>query len=136
MSPDFSIHRIGDSVLFRSEVYDLWIVWDIHMNVKTGVKETLRECEDFVFYCAFIYQQVTSKLVDHIDGLCGFYNLKPYDDQRTPTGELAKTTQEFGKSWSVDPHLEAECAHTECPISSQTAAWDKCSFLRFVFNAP
>lgn len=77
-----------------------------------------------------IDSQVTSKLIDHIDGLCGYYNQKPHDDQRTPTGDLASSTQDFGKSWSVDPSLEAECAPVHCPISAQTAAWDKCSFLR------
>lgn len=74
---------------------------------------------------------MTSKLIDHVDGLCGFYNLKSYDDQRTPAGEQAKSTQEFGQSWSVDSHLENECAPISCPISAQTAAWDKCAFLRF-----
>lgn len=37
MSPDISIHRVGDSVLFRSEAYGFWIIWDIHLNVKIGV---------------------------------------------------------------------------------------------------
>lgn len=70
-------------------------------------------------------------MVEKIDGLCGFYNQKAYDDQRTPSGDITKSTQEFGKSWSVDPHLDNECAPTECPISAQTAAWDKCAFLRY-----
>ncbi len=49
MSPDFSIHRVGDSVLFRSEVNGFWIVWDIHLNVKIGVKRTLKECKTFYY---------------------------------------------------------------------------------------
>lgn len=73
---------------------------------------------------------MTSKLLEHIDGLCGYYNLKSYDDQRTPEGTLAKSTKEFGDSWSIE---DSECAPIKCPVSFQTAAWDKCSFLKFEF---
>lgn len=73
---------------------------------------------------------MTSKLLEHIDGLCGYYNLKSYDDQRTPEGALAKSTKEFGDSWSIE---DSECAPIKCPVSFQTAAWDKCSFLRLEF---
>lgn len=71
---------------------------------------------------------MTSKLLDQIDGLCGYYNLKPYDDQRTPEGNLAKSTNEFGDSWSIE---DGECAPPKCSVTFQTAAWDKCAFLRY-----
>jgi hypothetical protein len=54
----------------------------------------------------------------------------------TPDGKIAVSSQEFGDSWSVDSHSSNECATTQCPISTQTIAWQKCSSLIKYFKIP
>ena len=71
--------------------------------------------------------QVSRKLVTRVDSLCGFYNRDVYDDKRTPSGQLAASTQQFGDSWSTGPDV---CQVTDCPIQVQKLAWEKCSFLK------
>ena len=114
-APDFDVQHLGDSVYFKSVRFGFWLVWDAaNMNVKI---------------------QVTWKLLDRIDGLCGLYNMEASDDlEATPQypAKAAKTTAEFGHSWTTDDHYgPAECPFYSCPITTQTSAWEKCgAFLR------
>lgn len=69
-------------------------------------------------------------MYEKVDGLCGFYNLDARDDQRTPDGDIAPSTVQFGDSWSIDPNLATSCKPISCGMDDQTAAWNKCSFLK------
>lgn len=74
-------------------------------------------------------KQVTWKLLNKIDGLCGLYNMDVSDDHlSTPTGKPVSTAAEFGEAWRAEPHLGPEdCGPpSHCLIATQTAAWEEC----------
>ena len=37
-SADLSISTVGDSLLFRSDKYQFWTLWDLNMNAIVGVR--------------------------------------------------------------------------------------------------
>lgn len=106
----FSITRLGDMLLYVSNRYGFWVMWDKQGNVKIGV---------------------TKKLITKVDGLCGYYNNKPNDDKRKPDGNLAKTTPEFGDSWALADQPSI-CETKACPIYIQNKAWDMCNQVKYV----
>lgn len=99
----FSISLLGDSLLFVSNRFGFWVLWDKQGNVKLGI---------------------TTKLVNKVDGLCGYYNQIAEDDKRKPNGKPAKTTVEFGDSWAADG---ASCETKTCPMHIQNKAWEMCN---------
>lgn len=103
----FSISLLGDSLLFVSNRYGFWVLWDKQGNLKLGV---------------------TPKLINKIDGLCGYFNRITEDDKRKPDGTQAKTTVEFGNSWSADD--DASCETKACPIHVQNKAWEMCNHVK------
>lgn len=101
----FSITRLGDMLLYVSNRYGFWVMWDKQSNVKIGV---------------------TKKLITKVDGLCGYFNKKSSDDKRKPDGSLAKTTVDFGDSWGLADQPSV-CETKACPIYIQNKAWDMCN---------
>lgn len=101
----FSISRLGNTLLFVSEQYGFWVIWDKQGNIKLGV---------------------SSKLLKKVDGLCGYYNGKPDDDKRKPDGTEARTTAEFGDSW-LQNEGKMQCDAGGCPPEIQNKAWDMCN---------
>lgn len=99
----FQMSLLGPSLLFISNRYGFWVRWDRHSNVAIGV-------------CV--------KMIEQIDGLCGYFNGDDKDDKRKPDGRLAKSTSEFGDSWARDTTI---CEAEMCPISVQDKAWDMCN---------
>ncbi|XP_032660605.1 IgGFc-binding protein-like [Chelonoidis abingdonii] len=64
--------------------------------------------------------QLSSSFWEHVCGLCGNYNGDPGDDFTTPTGVLAASPMEFGRSWKVedgDRFCWDDC-HGECKSCS------------------
>uniref|UniRef100_A0ABM5ESE3 IgGFc-binding protein-like n=1 Tax=Pogona vitticeps TaxID=103695 RepID=A0ABM5ESE3_9SAUR len=60
--------------------------------------------------------QIPSSFSENVCGLCGNYNGDPADDFRTPSGSLALSPAEFGKSWKLedgDKMCWDDC-HGEC----------------------
>ncbi|XP_068082174.1 hemocytin [Anabrus simplex] len=103
----FLLSRIGNSLLFKSNRYGFWIIWDSQSNVKIGVP---------------------GKLSGKVDGLCGFYNGHSHDDKLMSNGELARTTKEFGDSWSNSETPDCKVYH--CPVDLQKKAYEMCSLVR------
>lgn len=104
----FSISQLGNSLLFSSNKYGFWVIWDKNGNVKIGV---------------------VSKLAGEVDGLCGYFNNKKEDDKRLPDGKQARTTAEFGDSWATE-EKHPICEAKACPIHIQNQAWEMCNKIR------
>ncbi|XP_039369198.1 IgGFc-binding protein-like [Mauremys reevesii] len=51
---------------------------------------------------SYLVVKISSSFSESMCGLCGNYNGKPGDDFATPTGALAASPVEFGKSWKVE----------------------------------
>ena len=109
-SQSFAISRIGDTLLFVSNRYGFWVVWDKQGNAKIGV---------------------SSKLRGKVDGLCGYYNDNPKDDKRKPDGSAARTTVEFGDNWSRS-EKSAHCEVRTCPVQIQNKALEICNKVKYV----
>ncbi|RZC42307.1 hemocytin, partial [Asbolus verrucosus] len=101
----FFISRLGNILLFVSNRYGFWIIWNKQGDVKLGVVD---------------------KLTNQVDGLCGYFNGKPEDDKRKPNGTLARTTVEFGDSWLAD--TSEVCETKTCPLHLQNKALEICKF--------
>lgn len=108
-SDTFSISQLGNTLLFASNKYGFWVVWNTFENVKLGV---------------------VSKLIEKVDGLCGYFNDAPEDDKRKPDGTPAKTTIEFGDSWALASDQPLICESKTCPINVQNKAWEMCNKMK------
>lgn len=102
-SKTFSVSRQGDSLYVQSLQAEFYVVWDVNMNVKIGVDDTL--------------------LYD-VDGLCGFYTGQAGDDKTKPDGTPAGNTEEYGDSWRIG---EDECEETKCSAEATAAAFQLCN---------
>lgn len=105
LSQQFSIRHIGDALVFVSNRYGFWVIWNQQGNSKIGVSQ---------------------KLIGKVDGLCGYYSGNPEDDKRKPDGTVAKNTMEFGDSWARDARKES-CEAKVCPAHVQKKAWEICN---------
>ncbi|XP_057325268.1 hemocytin-like isoform X2 [Microplitis mediator] len=83
----FVIIQIGNSLNFVSNKYGFWLTWDQNSNVKISI---------------------TTKLINHVDGLCGYYDNKIENDRQNPDGSQAITSEDFGDSWLVDGASKCE----------------------------
>ncbi|TFJ96904.1 histone deacetylase complex subunit SAP30L [Platysternon megacephalum] len=69
---------------------------------------------------SYLVVKISSSFWERVCGLCGNYNGEPGDDFATPTGALAASPVEFGKSWKVedgDRFCWDDC-HGECKSCS------------------
>lgn len=67
------------------------------------------------------------KLVEKVDGLCGYFDDNPDNDKRKPDGSSARTSVEFGDSWALANDQPAVCETKVCPIHIQDKAWEMCN---------
>lgn len=102
----FSISQPGNTLVFISHRYGFWIIWNKSGNVKLGV---------------------VHKLIENVDGLCGYFNDNSDDDKRKPDGTFAKSTLEFAESWALANDQPAICEATACPVHIQNKAWEMCN---------
>ncbi|KAJ8974052.1 hypothetical protein NQ317_002298, partial [Molorchus minor] len=102
----FSISQLGNILLFISNRYGFWIIWNPLGDIKLGV---------------------IHKLSGKVDGLCGFFNDRPEDDKRKPNGNPARTSVEFGDSWALASDQPQICEAKACPIHIQNKAWEMCN---------
>ncbi|XP_022255312.1 hemocytin-like [Limulus polyphemus] len=105
-STNYTLHLIGDLVVFRSLVNDFSITWDKRMNLKVGASKGM------------MYQ---------VAGLCGLFNGEKGDDKQRPDGKLANTGEEFGDSWSSG--MKDRCTPQTCPVDIMTEAMETCNLL-------
>lgn len=112
-SKSFAMTQLGNTLLFTSNRYGFWIIWNVLGNVKLGV---------------------INKLSEQIDGLCGFFNEIAEDDKRKPDGTPARTTVEFGDSWALASDQPVICEAKTCPLYVQNQAWEMCNKIKFVFT--
>lgn len=105
----FVVSKNGDSLLYVSHTHGIWLSIDSYGDVKVGV--------------GALY-------VNQVDGLCGFFNNNKTDDKRTPTGEIASSTVEFGNSWSLNQMKPEECEPQVCPTKLQNAAIKMCNLVK------
>jgi von Willebrand factor len=101
----FTVSKNGDNLLFVSHAHGIWLTFDTFGDVKLGI---------------------SSQYANKVDGLCGFYSHDKGDDKRTPAGQLAASTVEFGDSWSVGQMTDS-CEPHVCPKALQDVAWAMCN---------
>lgn len=106
----FAITHLGDTLIFVSNLYGIWIIWDNRENVKIGISINLEE---------------------KTDGLCGFFNGNPLDDKRKPDGTIAKTTVDFGDGWMNANELGI-CELKTCSVDMQNKALKLCNLVKYV----
>lgn len=104
----FTLSLLGNSLLFASNRFGFWVTFDKQGNVKVGV---------------------VTKLLNKVDGLCGYYNEVGEDDKRKPDGSPARTTVEFGDSWASNDQAVI-CEARTCPLLIQNKAWEICNKVR------
>lgn len=104
----FSLSLVGNTLLFASNRFGFWVMFDKQGNAKIGVVE---------------------KLLGKVDGLCGYYNEIGGDDKRKPDGSPARTTIEFGDSWASNDQ-PIICEAKTCPLLVQNKAWEICNKVR------
>ncbi|KAK4875849.1 hypothetical protein RN001_012271 [Aquatica leii] len=102
---DFDITHLGHQVLFISNKYGFWVIWDEQENGKIGM---------------------TQKLSGQVDGLCGYFDKNPGDDKMKPDGEVGKTTEEFVNSWKT-PNSNLTQVVTTCNANVRNEAVDLCN---------
>ena len=105
----FTVSKNGDNLLYVSHAHGIWLTFDQYGDVKLGI---------------------SSQYANQVDGLCGFFNNDKSDDKRTPSGELALSTVEFGDSWSVSQVNKDDCEPHVCPKALQDAAWSMCNLVK------
>lgn len=105
----FSLSLVGNSLLFASNHFGFWVMFDRQANVKIGV---------------------VTKLLGLVDGLCGYYNDFGADDKRRPDGSLARATAEFGDSWASNDQ-PIVCEEKTCPLIVQNDALEICNKVRY-----
>lgn len=81
------LSRVGNALRLESRRYPFWALLDASGTIKIGVSE---------------------ELADHVDGMCGYLDGIMVNDQQTPKGDLAKSTQEFGDSWKLLDSVECK----------------------------
>lgn len=109
LSQQFSIRHVGDALVFVSNRYGFWAIWNRQGNAKIGVSQ---------------------KLVGKVDGLCGYFSGDSRDDKRKPDGTVAKSTVEFGDSWAQTDRQVLDCDAKVCPEHVQKKAWDICNTVK------
>lgn len=103
----FTVSKNGDKILYVSHLHGIWITFDQYGDIKLGI---------------------SAQYHGGVDGLCGFFNNDKIDDKRTPTGQLANSTAEFGASWSTSEYDELDdCEPHVCPKKLQDVAWMICN---------
>ncbi|XP_071447163.1 hemocytin-like [Hetaerina americana] len=103
---EFVVSKVGDAISFKSR-YGFWVHWDGKAAIKVGASQNW---------------------LNHVDGLCGYYNYDAKDDRRMPDGSEARTNKDFGDSWFINGF--EECETKVCPIEMQTKAWEICSLAK------
>lgn len=103
----FKLSQLGNKILFVSYKYQFWVIYK-ESGISIGASH---------------------KLVNTIDGLCGFYNKKKSDDKRMPDGILATNTTQFIHSWANSDDTLI-CDVKQCPVEIQNTAWETCKQLK------
>lgn len=103
----FAVNKVGNTIVFVSNLHSFWVTFDEFGDVKIGV---------------------CSKYKEKVDGLCGYFNGKKSDDKRLPSGEPSLSTVDFGDGWFVSQDKERYyCEPRACPKELQDQAYDLCN---------
>lgn len=102
----FVLNKVGNTIVFVSNVHGFWVTFDEFGDVKIGV---------------------CSKYSTKVDGLCGYFNGISSDDKRLPSGEKALSTVDFGDGWFVSQDKQHYCEPRACPKELQDQAWTMCN---------
>lgn len=102
----FTVSKNGDKILYVSHLHGIWLTFDQYGDARLGI---------------------SSQYHSRVDGLCGFFNNDKIDDKRTPIGQLANSTAEFGAAWSVSGGSDSDCEPHVCPSTLQDVAWKICN---------
>lgn len=111
----FSVSKVGNTIVFISHIHAFWLTFDNVGDVEIGI---------------------SSKNIENVDGLCGFFNGDTNDDKRMPNGVQSTSTTEFGDSWYIEQISKENCKPHACPINLQEAAWEMCNAIRKDTFAP
>lgn len=102
----FVLNRVGNTIVYVSNLHGFWVTFDEFGDVKIGV---------------------CTRYTGKVDGLCGFFNGISSDDKRLPSGKNAPSTIEFGDGWFVSPDKKHYCEPRACPKEMQDKAWNMCN---------
>ncbi|RXG62289.1 Hemocytin [Armadillidium vulgare] len=103
----FTISKLGDSIVYKSESRNYSVIWNVETDLKIEISDNA------------IYQ---------VDGLCGFFSGSPVDDRTKPDGSLAATTKEFGDAWSM-PEGDCKKPPKKCSPEENKKAFILCNAL-------
>uniref|UniRef100_K1QHQ0 BMP-binding endothelial regulator protein n=1 Tax=Magallana gigas TaxID=29159 RepID=K1QHQ0_MAGGI len=95
-NPTFSVHRDGNSVIFKAE-FGLQVVWDGD---------------------SYVELTVSSQYKRRMAGLCGNYNGFGSDDLQGRDHKLYTDSEEFGNTWRVGSKAACVLSHNESEHSS------------------
>lgn len=105
----FVVSKVGDSIVFVSNLLSFWVRLDEAGDVKVGV---------------------SSKLHFGVDGLCGFYNGFQFDDRRLPNGTIVMSTADFADSWMHPNATQEKCIPPACTEELHAKAVQLCQAAR------
>ncbi|KAG8238940.1 hypothetical protein J437_LFUL000778, partial [Ladona fulva] len=103
----FEVSKVGDILHFKSIHYGFWVNWDGKANARIVV---------------------SSKLLNTVSGLCGYYSNDKNDDRQMPDGAIARTNKEFGDSWAIEGY--ETCEPKVCEVELQNKAWKICELAK------
>lgn len=108
---DFCIEKVGDSLMFSSNLYGFWVKWTASTSVILGLNAGNRRL---------------------VDGLCGYYDKDPHNDKRKPDGSVVIGTEDFGDSWSLVDKPKEVCPPEVCPAELYKKAKELCLKVKYV----
>ncbi|XP_044291194.1 IgGFc-binding protein [Varanus komodoensis] len=115
------LYQRGTSVFVATD-FSLWVSYDWNSQLLVKISRSFSE---------------------KICGLCGNYNGNPTDDFRTPSGSLALSPEEFGKSWKVEDgdklcwsDCRGECSEVTTNMLKKYKAEPFCGWISKRKNGP
>nr|XP_034840347.1 hemocytin-like [Maniola hyperantus] len=101
----FDVNRLGNGVSVKSRKYNFTVFYSPDGDVKVGVPK---------------------KYMGHVDGLCGAYDGKAYNDRSLPNGRPAHSIEQFGRSWAKPGLAPDACEIKVIPPEKQNRCHDVC----------
>lgn len=105
----FIVSKVGDSLMFVSNLLNFWVRLNAAGDVKVGVNH---------------------KVQFGVDGLCGFYNGLLFDDRRLPNGTIVMSTEDFADSWLQPNANKDKCIPLKCSEEHHQKAIQMCQSVR------
>lgn len=64
-----------------------------------------------------------------MDGLCGFFDGDSSNDRRMPSGQVSRSTEQFGNSWGKPGQRPDACEVRVAAVAKQKRVWNLCEVI-------